>query len=347
MSDINTRKQDHINVIRHDKDVDRRKYYFDDIRLTHRALPEIDFQQIDPAVQLLNRSLSFPLIISCMTGGSGHELSAINHNLAQAAQLTGIGIGTGSMRVALEDPQSLPSFQLRDVAPDILLCGNLGAVQLNHGVGPDELNTLIRQTGIDALYLHLNPLQEAIQPEGQTNFSHLLNAIQALTHKLDCPVMIKEVGCGINLTDATRLKEAGVHVIDVAGAGGTSWSRIEQARRQDSDALGLCFQDWGIPTPQALVDLAPLRHEVTLIASGGIRTGIEMAKAMILGASCCGIARPFIEAAETSVDAVVTIIERLRREFQTAMFLLGCQSVSELIGNTNLISHTPYRITAS
>jgi isopentenyl-diphosphate delta-isomerase len=334
---VNDRKVDHIRILRHDKDTDRRKYYFDDIRLTHRALPEMDLDEVDTRLDFLGKTLSFPLLISCMTGGSGEELLRINRNLAQAAEATGVAMGTGSQRVMLGDATARDSFMLRDQAPRTLLLGNLGAVQLNCGITPEDCARLVRETGVDALCLHLNPLQEAVQPEGDTCFRGVTERIRHVVDCLDVPVIVKEVGCGISIEDALILLDNGVRVIDVAGAGGTSWSRIEHGRTPGGESPGLCFQDWGIPTPDAIRQLAPLRDRLTLIASGGIRTGLDMAKAMILGASLCGIARPFLDPAAESTEAVITHIHRLKREFQTALFLLGVSRTTDLIGRTDLI----------
>lgn len=336
-SPVNDRKLDHIRILRHDKDTDRRKYYFDEIRLTHRALPEIDLDEVDTRIDFMGKTLSFPLLISCMTGGSGDELLQINRNLAQAAEETGVAMGTGSQRVMLADDSARASFMLRSHAPNTLLLGNLGAVQLNYGITPADCSRLVRDTGVDALCLHLNPLQEAVQPEGDTCFRGITEKIRALVASLEVPVIVKEVGCGISIEDALILLDNGVRFIDIAGAGGTSWSRIEHGRAPDRESPGLCFQDWGIPTPDAIRRLAPLRDRLTLIASGGIRTGLDMAKALILGASLCGIARPFLEPAAESAEAVATHIRRLKREFQTALFLLGVSRASDLVGRTDII----------
>jgi isopentenyl-diphosphate delta-isomerase len=223
---------------------------------------------------------------------------------------------------------------LRRVAPSALLFANLGAVQLNYGMTLEQIRSAIEVLQADALCLHLNPLQEVIQPGGDTDFSNLRKKIGETVNGAGVPVIVKEVGAGISKADAERLIQAGVKVIDVAGAGGTSWSRIEAARCADP-SLGELFQDWGIPTPLALRQLSPLG--VTLIASGGIRTGIDMAKAMILGASLCGIARPFLNPAMESVEAVRAVIQKLKREFVTAMFLFGADRVAKIKGHQELI----------
>lgn len=348
MKDIRKRKTEHIDIVAKDASMDRRKFYFDDIRLTHRALPEINLADVDPSVEFLGKKLSFPFLISSMTGGSDEQIRTINHNLARAAEAEGVAMGVGSQRVMFHDPAARDAFHLRRFAPHALLFANLGAVQLNEGMTIDQIRDAIDVLKADALILHLNPLQEAVQPEGDTDFSHLrkkiADVIQSLENKgvqaqpafqtLETPVIVKEVGAGISRADAELLIQAGARIIDVAGAGGTSWSRIEAARCGDP-SLGELFQDWGIPTPQALRELSDL--DVTLIASGGIRTGIDMAKAMILGASLCGMARPLLTPAMESVDAVRAVIQRIRKEFVTAMFLLGVENVEQLKGNRSLI----------
>ncbi|QHI68907.1 type 2 isopentenyl-diphosphate Delta-isomerase [Tichowtungia aerotolerans] len=334
MKDIRKRKTEHIDIVAKDASMDRRKFYFDDIRLTHRALPEINLADVDPSVEFLGKKLSFPFLISSMTGGSDEQIRTINHNLARAAEAEGVAMGVGSQRVMFSDPAARASFELRAAAPHALLFSNLGAVQINEGMTISQIRSAVDALNADALILHLNPLQEAVQPEGDINFSGLCEKIAEVVRDLCRPVIVKEVGAGISRADAELLVQAGVKIIDVAGAGGTSWSRIEAARSGDP-SLGELFQDWGIPTPQALRELSDL--DVTLIASGGIRTGIDMAKAMILDASLCGMARPLLTPAMESVDAVRAVIQRIRKEFVTAMFLLGAENVEQLKGNRSLI----------
>ncbi len=339
---IHTRKNEHVEIARHSKDADRRKYYFDAIKLVHRALPEIDYEEVNPSTRFLQKALTFPMLISSMTGGTGAELAFINRNLATAANAVGVAMATGSMRVLLEDPSALPAFALRESAPDIPLCGNLGAIQLNYGVTPDQVARLAEKTDIDALFLHFNPLQEAVQPEGQTRFKNLLPKIRTLVETLPIPIIAKEVGAGISASDAKHLIDAGIQHIELAGSGGTSWSRIEYERASDPDNPGRCFEDWGIPTPDALRMLHPFRDRVCLIASGGIRTGVDMAKACVMGASLCGIARPLLEPACQSADAVMCHLQSLQREFRTAMFLLGTPTLEDLIDNHTLLLSNKY-----
>jgi len=334
MSLINKRKAEHVELVATDASMDRRKFYFDDIRLTHRALPEVNLADIDPSIEFLGKTLSFPFLISSMTGGPDTKLELINWNLAAAAEAEGVAMGVGSQRILFDDPSAATSFELRSVAPETLLFANLGAVQLNYGMTVDQIRSAMDVLKADALMLHLNPLQEVVQPEGNTDFFNLWKKMEQLFQTLEKPVIVKEVGTGISKADAERLIEAGAKVLDVAGAGGTSWSRIESARSSDS-SLGECFQDWGIPTPDALKVLAPL--DVTLIASGGIRSGIDMAKAMIFDASLCGMARPFLKPAMESADAVREVIRRIKREFVTTMFLLGLENIEQLQGNKGLL----------
>ncbi len=335
----NDRKLEHINIVNADEEVDRRKYYFDAIRLKHRALPEIDLGEIDPSVSFMEKRLSFPLLISSMTGGAQQIAQRINKNLAIAAEATGVALGVGSQRVMFTHPEARASFDIRQYAPNALLLANLGAVQLNYGFGIDECRQAVKVVGADALYLHLNPLQEAVQPEGDTNFVGIAAKIGDVAKELPQPVIVKEVGAGIAFEDAVLLSSHGIRYIDVAGSGGTSWSRIENFRREEEnrDDLGLLFQDWGNPTPLALRAMRPLTAKIVLIASGGIRSGVDMAKAIILGARLCGMARPFLKPAMESADAVIQAILQLKKEFTIAMFLMGVKRITELHMNDSLM----------
>jgi isopentenyl-diphosphate delta-isomerase len=335
----NKRKLEHIRIIEDDRDVDRRKLYFDAFRLHHRALPEIDFEEVDTSLTFMGKKLAFPLLISSMTGGDDEDIRNVNRNLALAAQATGTAMAVGSQRVMFTRSEAEASFALREYAPDALLFANLGAVQLNYGFDLKACRKAVEVLQADGLYLHLNAVQEAVQPEGQTRFSGLAEQIAQIARELEVPVIVKEVGAGIGPADGLLLAEQGIEYIDVAGAGGTSWSRIEHYRRcRDSQRdLGLVFQDWGHPTPDALRALSSLRDRITLIGSGGIRTGVDMVKAMALGASLCGVARPFLTPALESSDAVIERIEQLREEFTTAMFLVGIDKAADLIGNDALL----------
>ncbi len=339
----NRRKVEHIAIINGDRGVDRRKFYFDDIRLRHRALPETDLGAVDTSVEFMGKRLSCPLLISSMTGGDHALVRRINRNLAAAAERCGVAMGVGSQRVMFTNPKARGSFALRDAAPTALLFANLGAVQLNEGFGLAECRAAVEALGADGLYLHLNPLQEAVQPEGDTRFAGLAKRIGAIARGLPAPVILKEVGAGLSREDVELLIPRGIRHFDVAGAGGTSWSRIEHHRQAGGrrNELGLLFQDWGLPTPRALWELRDLRPRVTLIASGGLRSGLDMAKALVLGASLCGLAAPFLKPAQESAGAVVAVIQRLQRELRTALFLLGIRRAADAIGNARLLLDPP------
>lgn len=337
----NHRKVEHIRILQEDEDTDRLGTSFDAIQLRHRALPEVDLDAIDSSVSFLGKKLSFPLLISSMTGGNHGDLRHINRNLAEAAERCGVAMAVGSQRVMFTEPEAAASFALRDVAPNALLFGNLGAVQLNKGFGLKECEEAVKILNANALFLHLNPLQEAIQPEGDTCFGGLADKIGHIAKHLSVPVIVKEIGSGLSFPDAELLLTHGVKILDVAGSGGTSWSRIEHHRRKNvtTDGLGLLFQDWGTPTPEALHHLSPLQENMgaILIASGGIRNALDMVKSIVLGASLAGMAKPFLEPALESADAVVAEVENLERAFRTAMFLLGTPTLRDLKGNKDLI----------
>lgn len=337
---VNARKVEHLDVLARDAESERDRHYFDRIRLRHRALPELNLKDVDPSVEFLGKRLRMPLLISSMTGGDHAVTRRINRNLAAGAQACGVAMGVGSQRVAFTHPASRDSFAVRAQAPDILLLANLGAVQLNCGFDVETCREAVAMIEADALILHLNPLQEAVQHEGDTQFAGLAARIGAVVRGVGCPVIVKEVGAGLSLEDARLLIAEGVRHLDVAGSGGTSWSRIESRREGAGEyaSLGLLFQDWGIPTPEALEALAPLRSQATLIASGGIRSGLDIVKAMILGATLGGTARPLLDAALQSAEAVIQTLERLKREVVTAMFLLGVADTRSLIGNRALLA---------
>jgi isopentenyl-diphosphate delta-isomerase len=295
---------------------------------------------VESSVTFLGRPLSFPLLISSMTGGDHDQIRNVNRHLAEAASECRVALGVGSQRVMFEHPEAEASFAIRKWAPNALLFANLGAVQLNKGFGVDECRRAVEVVEADALFLHLNPLQEAVQPEGDTCFAGLADRIGEVVEALEVPVVVKEIGCGLSRPDAELLISRGVTYLDVAGSGGTSWSRIEHHRRAavSDDDVGLLLQDWGIPTPAALHHLAPLRDlGTTLIASGVIRNALDMVKSIILGASLAGMAKPFLEPASTSTEAVMQKIESLRTSFQIIQFLLGTKNLRELQGNEDLI----------
>jgi isopentenyl-diphosphate delta-isomerase len=301
--------------------------HFDRLRLPHRAFPELDLAAIDTTTTFLGKPLAAPLLVSCMTGGTA-DAARINRNLALAAERTGIALGLGSQRKALEDPAAAASFDVRPFAPTVPLLANLGAVQLNYGFGLDECRRAVDMIGADALVFHLNPLQEAIQPEGQCNFAGLLSAVGRIARELPVPVIVKEIGCGISADIGRALLREGVTIVDAAGQGGTSWARIEGARAEDR-TLGELFADWGIPTPEAIRGLAAV-DGLTVIGSGGLRSGIDVAKALALGADLAGLAYPFLRAANESDERVVELVRRTVTQLRVCMFCAGARTIADL-----------------
>ncbi|MGA7202511.1 MAG: type 2 isopentenyl-diphosphate Delta-isomerase, partial [Candidatus Cybelea sp.] len=269
----------------------------------------------------------------CMTGGAP-EATRINRRLARVAAHHGLAMGLGSGRALLESPQTLETFDVRAEAPDILLFANLGAVQLNKGYGIAQCRRLVEMLKADALALHLNPLQEALQPEGDTCFRGLLERIAELCAAADFPVIVKEVGWGIGAGDVRALFDAGVAAVDVAGAGGTSWSEVERYRIAEPwrARVAGAFAAWGIPTAQAIVDARSVAPEGTLIASGGIRTGLEAAKALALGADLVGIAGPFLRAADESLEKALELACEYIETLRIAMFCAGARTLRDLRG---------------
>lgn len=301
--------------------------FFERWAFEHRALPELHLDEIDIRTRFLGKELAAPLLISCMTGGTV-DAGRINRNLAQGAERAGVAVGVGSQRKAIEEPPLRETFQVREVAPTIPLLANLGAVQLNYGYGIEECREAVEMIDADALVFHLNPLQEAIQPEGDVDFSDLLSKMAAIVEELDVPVIAKEIGMGISGAVGRELAGIGIRIVDTAGLGGTSWTRIEASRADDVE-LGELFADWGVPTPESIRALRRIPG-ITVIGSGGVRTGIDVAKAIAMGADLVGLAHPFLEAATESADAVAARIERALRELRIAMFCAGAGTVEEL-----------------
>jgi isopentenyl-diphosphate delta-isomerase len=302
----------------------------EDYQFIHQALPNIDLVSVDLSTTLLGKRLSAPLVLSSMIGGIDAAVN-INRNLAQAAQELGLAMGVGSQRCMIEEPETAHTYQVRDIAPDILLFANLGAVQLNYGYGVDECLKAVESIGADALVLHLNPLQEALQPEGNTNFAGLLKKIETVCRELPVPVVVKEVGWGISGDVAKELAEAGVDGIDIAGAGGTSWSEIEARRLPNKTArVAGAFTSWGIPTAESIGMVLRSVPELTVIASGGIRSGMDVAKAIALGADAAGIAAPLLRAANASSEAVTEVLQEIIEVLRTAMFCIGAADISGL-----------------
>ncbi|MCX8025438.1 MAG: type 2 isopentenyl-diphosphate Delta-isomerase [Thermanaerothrix sp.] len=329
--DLQPRKVDHIRINLEKNVQSALSNGLDAYAFEHVALPELDFEAIDLKSKFLGKTLGAPLLISSMTGGTS-EARVINLRLAEVAERFGLAMGVGSQRAAFQHPESAHTFQVRRVAPSILLFANLGAVQLNYGFTSADCRRAVEMIEADALILHLNPLQEALQPEGNTRFSGLLRKIEIICKEVGVPVIVKEVGWGISAQVARRLADVGVAAIDVAGAGGTSWSQVEMYRMQDERRarVAALFRDWGIPTAQALVAVRNAVPELPLIASGGIRHGLDVAKCIALGASLVGIAGPFLRAAAQSIDEVVGLVEEILLALRIAMFGVGAGTISAL-----------------
>jgi isopentenyl-diphosphate delta-isomerase len=326
------RKLDHIRInLQENVDFQDVSPGFADYRLVHCALPNFNLEDVDTSTMLFGKPLASPLLISSMTGGTP-EASTINRRLAEAAQATGIGLGVGSQRAAIEDPSLEDTYQVRHVAPGILLLANLGAIQLNYGYGVDECQRAVEMIEADALILHLNPLQEALQPEGDTRFANLLTKIEAICRRLPVPVVVKEVGWGMSEEVARQLASAGVAAIDVAGAGGSSWSQVEmhRAKNERQRQVAAAFADWGIPTAASLLMAKQGASDLPIIASGGIRNGIHIAKAVALGAAVCGVAGPFLKAATTTVEAVRELVTLYVTQLRVAMFAAGAADIPAL-----------------
>ncbi len=329
---IASRKADHVRInLQEDvvaKGVDSG---FDDYYFLHCALPEINLEQVDPATEMFGRRLASPLLISCMVGGTA-QAARLNRVLAQVAQQLHVAMGLGSGRILLKDPDVLETFNVRPLAPDVLLFANLGAVQLNKGYGADDCRRLVDALGADALVLHLNPLQEAVQPEGDTCFSGLLGRIGELCRRLEIPLVVKEVGWGIAPDTVRALVDAGVAAVDIAGAGGTSWTEVERHRISEPwrARVAAAFAGWGIPTAECVRRARRAVPEARIIASGGIRNGIDIAKAIALGADLAGIAGPFLRAAEDGQEAALDLGRELVETLRIAMFSLGARTLADL-----------------
>jgi isopentenyl-diphosphate delta-isomerase len=336
------RKADHIRI-NLEEDVQFKalgngldRYFF-----MHQALPELDLARIDTSVMVFGKELRTPLLISSMTGGTA-EARKINRTLAEAAQEAGIAMGLGSMRAAIEDESLAMTYQVRDVAPDILLFANLGAVQLNYGYGLAQCELAVALCAADALILHFNALQEAVQPEGDGNFAGLLGKIESICRRLAVPVIAKEVGWGFSREAARLLAEAGVAAIDVAGSGGTSWSQVEMHRAPTARHARVAgaFIDWGISTAVSIQYCRQAAPNLPIFASGGIRNGIEVAKCIALGASLAGLAGDFLRAADRDgVHGVLELAGMITDELRVTMF---CSSAADLSALAQTPMHTRF-----
>jgi isopentenyl-diphosphate delta-isomerase len=320
---ISDRKLEHLWLCKHcDVENKHKKTGFEEIELIHKAIPQINKEEINITTEFLGKTLGAPIIITGMTGGHPASLS-INRELARAAEQLNIGLGMGSQRAAIENPNLRSTYTvMREEAPSIFLIGNIGAPQIEFA---EEAAAMMN---LDALAVHLNPLQEAIQPEGDVDASNYLQYIGEASKKLDIPIIVKETGAGIKREDAIALTKAGASAIDVAGAGGTSWAAVETYRSKDP-YMGNLFRDWGIPTAVSSVEVLQSVN-VPIISSGGIRSGLDAAKALALGAETVGLALPVLKEAYIGYEAVKIKIMKFIEELKVAMYLVGASDISEL-----------------
>jgi isopentenyl-diphosphate Delta-isomerase len=298
----------------------------------HEALPELNLEAVDTSLSLFGKKLNAPILISSMTGGT-EKAKIINKRLANAAQIIGVAMGVGSQRAAIENNDLAESYSIaRAVAPNILLFANLGAIQLNYGYNIDQCRRAVDMIQADALILHLNPLQESLQIDGNTNFAGLAKKIELICRKMEVPVIVKEVGWGISERTARLLSECGVSVIDVAGSGGTSWSQVEMHRASNEAyrQLAATFNKWGITTADSIQNAKKVAPQTTIFASGGIQNGLDIAKCIALGATLGGIARQLLIAASKSEETVINILKLIQRQIQITMFAAGVGEINKL-----------------
>jgi isopentenyl-diphosphate delta-isomerase len=328
---IDQRKSDHIKINLEEDVHSAQTTGLERYQFIHQAFPELNLDAVDTTLNLFGKKLQAPILISSMTGGA-KDAGEFNHRLAEAAQNVGVAMGVGSMRAALEDPTQIPSFSIaRKVAPEILLFANLGAVQLNYGFTKDHCLRAVEMIQADGLILHLNPLQEALQAGGNTDFSGLLKKVEAICKTLKVPVIIKEVGWGISERAAKLLINSGVSAIDVAGAGGTSWSQVEMHNSANdfNRELAATFNGWGISTADSILNVKKTLPGMTIFASGGLVNGLDIAKCIALGASLGGIARQFLKAAAISVEKAVEMMLLTKRQIQITMFAAGIEKLDK------------------
>ncbi|MBU0762352.1 MAG: type 2 isopentenyl-diphosphate Delta-isomerase [Candidatus Altiarchaeota archaeon] len=323
---VGNRKTDHLRICAGEL-VESGDPGFDAYKLKTKSLPDVSLNEVDTTTTFLGKRLDFPLVIEAITGGTS-EARKINKTLAAVAQEYGLGLGVGSQRPAIKDNKLAKTYQVRDVAEDILLIGNLGAVQLNYGFGLEECKAAVDMIDADALALHLNPLQEAAQPEGDTNFMGLAGKINKIASKLKTPVIAKEVGMGLDLESARKLK---VSAYDVGGWGGTSWSLVESFRNKDFRRVGVTYSYTGTPTAECIRQLC--RLDKPLIGSGGVRDGLDAVKAIALGADVVGVALPFLRCYYGGGEkAIRRYLDGLIREFKVGMFITGSKNLRQLGG---------------
>lgn len=328
------RKNDHIRITLEENVDSGLRTGLENFRFRHCAIPEFDLAKIDTSTKLFGKVISLPFLISSMTGGTKDAIR-INKTLAICAEEFNLAMGVGSQRAGIEDASAMQTFKVREFAPNILLFANLGAIQLNNNYTLEHCMRIIDSIEADALILHLNPLQEALMENGDTNFEGLLSKIELICKRLPVPVIAKEVGWGISPEVAKMLINSGVQAIDVAGAGGTSWSEVEKHRMktEEQKEIAASYKHWGIPTADCIYGIHQDLPQVKLIASGGLKDGIDIAKCIALGASIGGMARQFLLAAAESKKMLSKRILILKRQFEIAMFAVGAENISELQDN--------------
>ncbi|WP_071459684.1 type 2 isopentenyl-diphosphate Delta-isomerase [Bacillus massilinigeriensis] len=336
---IKKRKNDHLEITLK-KNVSGKGITsgFERFAFIHEALPDINFSDIDISTNLFGKQIKTPFLLSSMTGGSERTFE-INGNLAMAAESRGWALALGSGRAAIENPELEYTFSVRKYAPSIPIIANLGAVQLNYGYGIEECKRIVEMAEADALVLHLNSLQEVIQPEGDTNFAGLTKKIESLCKTFPFPVGVKEVGWGIHGRLAKTLFDAGVSFVDVAGAGGTSWSEVEKHRSNNPNTIAAAeaLESWGIPTVQCLLSAKEHSANGFLIASGGLENGMEAAKAFVLGAGLAGYGRTILGEAVNSPDVLSQRLAGIELQLKVTMFGIGARSFADLKNSTNLV----------
>jgi isopentenyl-diphosphate delta-isomerase len=330
VSVIEKRKADHLKLCS-TKDVafEQKTTLLEDVELNYKSLPELNLKEVNLGTEFLGKKFSFPFIVSAITGGA-QVAKKVNLEIATACQEMGVGMGLGSIRAMIQQPSLMETYFVRDVAPDIFLSANIGAAQLKQFT-VDQLNEAILALEADALAIHLNSAQEAVQPEGDTDFTGLIAKIAEFSSEIKVPVYVKEVGHGISYDVALALKDSNIKAIDVQGAGGTSWTMVDAMRHKES--YGITFRDFGLPTAVSLIEVTHALHSTQkkIIASGGIRTGIEAVKAMVLGADMVGNAMPILKAQQKKgTTGVVEYLTNFKKEMEITSFLIGCKDIPEI-----------------
>ncbi len=343
ISVIKQRKKDGIEIpLQKNVQAKSTSTYLEHVRLVHNALPEMNFDDIDTSTSFLGHKFSAPIIIDSMTGGTD-EATVINGRLGELAEKYGFGMGLGSQRAGLKSEELAATYAIaRKNAPKAFLIANIGGAQLAKGLSVDEARKIVQMIRANALVVHLNPLQELIQPEGEPRYKGVLDKISDLAKIMDVPVIVKEVGAGISKEVAVKLEMAGVSAINVAGSGGTSWAGVEKIRADAASDdlkshLGEMFWDWGIPTAASIIEVRKA-VKLPLIASGGLRNGLEVAKCIVLGASMAAMAYPFLRSAAQSQDKLVAFADTLLAEMKSTMFLVGARTIETLAGSRYVLT---------